>query len=187
MSLKHVILTVLSEQDASGYDIVKTFDESLGFFWNASHQQIYRDLKSLERDGLVLTTLVEQTGRPDKKVYRLTAAGHEQLDRWQRAPTETRVNSAFLVKLSGLADAVPERALSLLREQRHYHAAKLEKYRELLERHFADADVDGIPYPILVRYLALRRGLRGEEDWIGWIDECAALIGRRAMAAGARP
>ncbi len=44
MSLPHVILTVLSTRDATGYDITKEFSASIGYFWKASHQQVYREL-----------------------------------------------------------------------------------------------------------------------------------------------
>ncbi len=178
MSLRHVILTMLSEQNATGYDIAKAFDDSLAFFWNASHQQLYRDLKALEREGLVAATLVEQTHRPDKKVYRLTPAGRKQYEDWLCEPVETRVNSVLLVKLWGLVDSEPARALTLLREQRNFHGGKLRQYNKLLGLHFSGIEVDRLPYRLLIRYLALRRGIRGEEDWMAWIDECDSLIGR---------
>lgn len=178
MSLRHVILTVLSEREASGYDIARAFDESLSFFWNASHQQLYHDLKRLERDGLVTATLVKQSHRPDKKTYRITAAGQDYLDRWLAEPVETRVNSALMVKLTGLARAAPERALTLLSEQRGFHAGKLQRYRDIYRLHFEGVPTESLPYPLLLHFLTLRRGLRGEEDWIGWIDESIALIRR---------
>lgn len=187
MSLRHVILTVLSEGDATGYEIAKAFDESLAFFWNASHQQLYRDLKALEREGLVAATLFEQTHRPNKKVYRLTAAGRQQQLAWLSEPVETRVNSVLLVKLWGLADASPTRALALLGEQRKFHEAKLRRYDELMVQHFRHVALDRLPYFLLIRYLALRRGIRGEQDWIAWIDECVALIGPAASPVGNKP
>lgn len=53
MSLPHVILTVLSTRDATGYDITKEFSASIGYFWKASHQQVYRELNKngSERPG----------------------------------------------------------------------------------------------------------------------------------------
>ena len=47
MALSHAIMTALLEEDLTGYDLAKKFDTSLGFFWQASHQQIYQDLKKL--------------------------------------------------------------------------------------------------------------------------------------------
>ena len=45
MALTHAILTALLEEDLTGYELAKQFDVSLGFFWTASHQQIYQTLK----------------------------------------------------------------------------------------------------------------------------------------------
>ena len=53
MSLSHALLAALSQQSATGYELAQHFDGSLGHFWKASHQQIYRDLAKLEAQGLV--------------------------------------------------------------------------------------------------------------------------------------
>ena len=41
MALAHAIMTALLEDDLSGYELARDFETSLGFFWQASHQQIY--------------------------------------------------------------------------------------------------------------------------------------------------
>ncbi len=51
MALEHAILVSLSERAASGSDLVRRFDASIGFFWSATHQQIYRVLGRMEGDG----------------------------------------------------------------------------------------------------------------------------------------
>ena len=66
MSLPHAILTALLDEDLTGYALAKQFDVSLGFFWQASHQQIYRELKGLHLQGGVNVLEVPQHGKPDK-------------------------------------------------------------------------------------------------------------------------
>jgi DNA-binding PadR family transcriptional regulator len=68
MALEHAILVSLSERAASGLDLTRRFDKSIGFFWSATHQQIYRVLGRMEADGWVTCEVVAQQGRPDKKV-----------------------------------------------------------------------------------------------------------------------
>ena len=75
MALEHALLVALSEQPASGLDLAKRFGRSIGFFWHATHQQIYRVLARMDGDGWVTVTEVAQTGRPDKKVYAVSPAG----------------------------------------------------------------------------------------------------------------
>lgn len=48
MSLPHAILTALLEKPSSGLELTRRFDRSIGYFWSATHQQIYRELGKLE-------------------------------------------------------------------------------------------------------------------------------------------
>ena len=48
MSLPHAILTALLEKPSSGLELARRFDKSIGYFWSATHQQIYRELAKLE-------------------------------------------------------------------------------------------------------------------------------------------
>jgi hypothetical protein len=48
VSLRLAILGSLSSAPASGYDLARQFGLGLGWFWSASHSQIYPELKRLE-------------------------------------------------------------------------------------------------------------------------------------------
>ena len=63
MALGEAILVCLAEEPLTGYDLAKSFDTSIGFFWRADHQQIYRELKRLRTNGWVADELVVQTSR----------------------------------------------------------------------------------------------------------------------------
>ena len=86
MALPHAILVSLCEQCGSGYELAHRFDRSIGYFWSATHQQIYRTLRTMEDDGWVSARVVVQRGRPDKKVYTVSEAGRAELARWIAAP-----------------------------------------------------------------------------------------------------
>ena len=53
MALEHAILVSLLEQPGSGYELARRFERSIGYFWTATHQQIYRVLKRMESDGWI--------------------------------------------------------------------------------------------------------------------------------------
>jgi DNA-binding PadR family transcriptional regulator len=53
MALADAILACLTERPMTGYELAKTFDASIGFFWKADHQQIYRELSKLRDRGHV--------------------------------------------------------------------------------------------------------------------------------------
>ncbi|MBT2906481.1 PadR family transcriptional regulator, partial [Streptomyces sp. McG8] len=85
MSLPHAILTALLEKPSSGLELTRRFDRSIGYFWSATHQQIYRELGKLEAEGLIRALPSEQPARGQKKAYEVLPAGREELARWTAA------------------------------------------------------------------------------------------------------
>jgi DNA-binding PadR family transcriptional regulator len=53
MSLRSAILTALIERPSSGKELTRRFDLSFGYFWHATHQQIYRELGQMSDAGLI--------------------------------------------------------------------------------------------------------------------------------------
>ena len=79
MALAHAIMTALIDDEMSGYELARSFDNSLGFFWQASHQQIYQELRKLAERKWLKRREVRQSGKPDKISYRLTRRGRRAL------------------------------------------------------------------------------------------------------------
>ena len=53
MALSHAILATLLSGPVSRYKLTKRFNVAIGYFWQATHQQIYRELTSREEHGYV--------------------------------------------------------------------------------------------------------------------------------------
>ncbi len=181
MALRHVILTLLHKGPATGYEIVKEFDTVVGYFWSASHQQVYRDLGKLAEEGFVRFTLVPQEERPDRKVYELTAKGEEALMLWIESPVEPRkLHDELLVRLMA-GELVGSPALqSLLTSQRALRQERLEEYRRIEKEQFATADLDALPAVHRLAYMMLRLGIRGEEAWLEWAEEMDVVLEQMA-------
>src|SRR6266702_3142676 len=108
MALEHAILVSLAERASSGYELARRFDKSIGQFWTATHQQVYKVLARMESAGWVEATVVEQDGRPDKKVYDLTGEGRAELAAWIAQPADPEVTRSDLaVKIRGAAYGDP--------------------------------------------------------------------------------
>ena len=90
MSLEHAILVSLAERPASDYDLARRLDKSIGPFWQASLQQIYKVLGRMEKGGIV-SAAVKQDDRPDKRVYQITTAGRHELRDWTGLPTPVQM------------------------------------------------------------------------------------------------
>ncbi|WP_447644114.1 PadR family transcriptional regulator [Nocardioides zeae] len=84
MALEHVLLVALRERGGSGLELTQRFERTLGNFWQASHQQIYRTLGRMADDGWVDVETVAQTGRPDKKVYAVSPSARRCSPRGSR-------------------------------------------------------------------------------------------------------
>src|ERR1700709_1693590 len=93
MALRHAILVSLRGRAGSGYELPRRFDRSIGYFWAATHQQIYRTLRAMEDDGWVHATPVVQQGRPDKKAHTVSDDGRAELARWIGEPLSGRGSS----------------------------------------------------------------------------------------------
>ncbi len=176
MALDHAILVSLSERTASGYDLARRFDASIGFFWPASHQQIYRVLARMQEAGWITSTLQAQDGRPDKKTYAITEAGYAELDRWSAEPSPREaVRSDFTVKLRGFRD--PAAILAETRDRKADHEQRLKEYEASEARFYPDpAVLDGAD---LGSWLALRGGISAERQAIDWCDEILTALEER--------
>jgi DNA-binding PadR family transcriptional regulator len=184
VALPHAILVSLCEQAGSGYELARRFDRSIGYFWAATHQQIYRTLRTMETDGWVDVDVVEQQARPDKKVYRVTDAGRAELSRWIAEPLHGRGSSVsdsrtreLAVKIRGVVhgDDVSLGALETqVLELRRERTELLDTYLSLAKRQFPDPST--LHGAALHQYLVLRGGIRAEEGSIDWLDEVAAAM-----------
>ena len=100
MDVKTVCLGMLTDGEASGYDLKKEFESSFGHFFAAGYGSIYPALNALARDGLVECRHVPQEGKPDRKVYKITPAGREQLLEALQDPCPShKVRSEFLATM----------------------------------------------------------------------------------------
>ncbi|WP_326567752.1 PadR family transcriptional regulator [Amycolatopsis rhabdoformis] len=172
MALEHAILVSLSERSGSGYELARRFEKSIGLFWSATHQQIYRVLKRMEEAGWVAVEAVSQGGRPDKKVHTVSAAGRAELRRWLAEPNPAAGPQELAVKLRGASYGDPNAVAEELARHRAAHAERLDAYRQIEKRDF--------PSPgsgrALHQYLVLRGGIRAEEGQVEWFDEVLTAL-----------
>lgn len=177
MALEHAILVSLAERPGTGYEIGQQFQRSIGYFWSATHQQIYRTLKKLDADGLVTFESVVQDGRPDKKVYTLSDAGRALLTSWVESPTPlVPLRSDLGVKLRAAEFGDLARILGELKAHRDEADAQLQLYRGFERDYYPDPDA--LTGRKLHQYLVLRGGVRASQATVDWCDETIAGLQR---------
>ena len=177
MALSHAIMTALIDDDMSGYELAKSFDASLGFFWQASHQQIYQELRKLSDKGWLSKREVNQRGKPNKISYGLTKAGRDAMADW--VYQQSRVQESkddLLVKLYNLSAQNINHVMGEIDERRRGMMQRLYLYEKIRRAHYDDPE--RLPVRRQGVYLALLAGIRNGEQYLQWCDEALALLAR---------
>lgn len=197
MKLEYPLLGLLAGHRMTGYDIKKWLDwegQFLGLDRHAS--QIYRELNKMQVEGWIdFQVDVRGGGGPDAKVYRLTDAGMERLQRWVYSPylhprrfqdPEFPCRLQFTVMLDRL------RALELVRQELEFRVNQVARNRGR-DRSIvgvdpmAGVDVDALRF---VREQLHQHGMIGIDAWIDWLRQLLtklAMIDQGANTeAGAR-
>jgi DNA-binding PadR family transcriptional regulator len=148
----------------SGWDLARTIDGSVGAFWNVTRSQVYRELGTLEDEGLI--TQVGRTGARDRRVYRLTAAGRRTFKRWVARDLEDETRRVPVVLTTFFGEAVPPKRLAEILDGER---ADLEA--ELAELRAQDRSLAGDPHA----RAAVRFGIAYCRMALRWIDDTRRL------------
>jgi PadR family transcriptional regulator AphA len=175
------VLGLVAFGERSGYDLARLAEDSVAHLWMPSQSQIYKTLPRLVGWRLARRRDIEQRGRPDKSLYRITRAGRKILRGWldevEDDPAAGRV--VFPLKLFFCEFASPGTARAQLDAYRRFAGRRLERYEAL-----RGGTTFGSAYPGLV----LEHGIARLEATLGWIDATSEALdsgGRIAPASRA--
>ncbi|WP_024935208.1 MULTISPECIES: PadR family transcriptional regulator [Actinomadura] len=176
MSLRHAVLGLIAEMDgASGYDLLKVFEISLGNVWPARQSQLYGELGKLADAGLIE---VAEEGPRGRKAYRITEAGRAELHDWLvNVPAKVGRRDEALLRVFFLGLVEPDEAQRYLRRHKEGLGEYLDELKAL-EKDIDWGDDDLSVYGRLVieygkRFAAMRR------DWFEWaLQEITATKNR---------
>lgn len=190
MSLRFVLLALLSKEPDTGYGMGRLLHNQLNHLWNARLQQIYGELAKLESEGLVVSESFALPNRPAKKVYTLTPPGNDALDHWLiQPPTSAPPKNNLLVRLYCLDRIPKEVILQRLKEQQEMNEDKVHKLRDSL------ADAEQAHPKELGRLLTLEAAISHGDAEATWCAKAISTIERteltpsskrRAASRGAR-
>lgn len=178
MSLDHILLGLLREPQ-SGYELKNTFDTVFSHFWAAEISQIYRQLKTLERRGLLVSWGEPSDKGPPRKLYETTAEGRSELRDWlaggplfadRRVPYLAQ--TLFLEQLKSREESV--RFFEQLREEIEIRLKVLLEIDAavLLEQEEIEVLEDTDFYGQLV----LNHGIHRWRALLAWVEESLAIL-----------
>jgi DNA-binding PadR family transcriptional regulator len=185
MALGDAILACLTEHPMTGYELAKTFDSSIGFFWKADHQQIYRELSRLRDRGYIQGREVVQSGKPNKLVYTLTSEGRAALKHWAARPSSPpSIKDDLLVRLYALDSVDIEPLRTDLMARLEHHRDRALRYERILNKRFPE----GTALPADTgKLLGLRIGLRHERMVAEWCEEAIDALSAISHATQVLP
>lgn len=169
MSLSYVLLTSLLEKPCTGSELARRFDRSIGFFWTATHQQIYRELATMLTKGWI-STLEDDSPLSRKKTYQVEQLGRTELANWmlkQSPPAQLR--EELLVRLRAEAQCHTQQLLPELERHLKLHQEKLKLYQTIYEKDFSHTNSHD--KTLFLHKMILDLGIRLEHGWIEWLEE----------------
>lgn len=180
MSLRYVVMALLSKEPNTGYRLGRLLDDQLGHLWDARLQQIYSELGKLERQGFVEAENILLPNRPTKKIYSLTPSGWEELDGWlAQPPAATPPRNSLLIRLYCLERIPRDVVMRRLQEQQDRHESTASQLRERL------SEADHTNPKELGNVLALEASLAQTEAQATWCGKARTLLGQEGKSAEA--
>ena len=179
MTLQNVLLGFLNLGPLTGYEVKKLLDQSTQAFWHAGLNQIYPTLKSLEDMGLVSSEIQPQEGRPDKRLYRITADGKAELLDWLSEPIRDLppTKNLGLLKLFFAGYLDRDRILLHLRTQLDLHEQELRRYQERVKPLITEVVArTGLKREGTMWELVRQLGEAHERTYIEWLQRAISAV-----------
>ena len=166
------VLGLLVERAASGYDLAKQAQRSVGYIWTPAKGHIYAVLPRLVAQGLATRRTVREGQRPEKQLYRVTPKGERAFRAWLESDEPTELEP-FLLKVFFGRLLPPDRLVEHVERHRRQAAELLAEYRTI-ERRLEGCD------DAYWSHLTLRFGIARTRARVRWADEVLRELRDRA-------
>jgi len=112
----YVVLGLLLDEPASGWDLARKIDRSIAHFWPLTKAHIYAELPKIAARNWASAEAIAQSGAPDRRVFTATAAGRQAFRDWiaEVNLTDERGRQPLQLQLFFAAHADPAKLGELL-------------------------------------------------------------------------
>lgn len=129
-NLRYAVLGLIASktQGVHGYQLKGECEAIADECGALNYGRLYRILEELENSGALSMADEIQKGRPNRKVYRITAQGRRDLDDWLLAPVEPNgqpVRDEMVLKLLFLGAENVDRIYEVIKQQRSVYLTRL--------------------------------------------------------------
>jgi len=179
MSLKHGILGLLTYGSMTGYELMKVFNESLNFFWNAQTSQIYRELDKIEKNQWVSSEYVIQKDKPNKKIFTISDSGKEELQQWldNHSPEKLfKCRDEMTMRVFFGSEGNIDRLKQELQEYIRLNELFLSRLKPMENELNNREKLTNKPGEKLYWIMGMKRGYLNAESNIKWAVECLEML-----------
>jgi DNA-binding PadR family transcriptional regulator len=172
VSVRAGLLALLGERPTYGFQLKTAFEDATGETWPLNVGQVYTTLDRLERDGCVE---VDETD--GQKIYRLTAAGEAELERWWATVPgdEPPPRDELILKVLLALPYGRDHALDVVTHQRNALLDLLSR-RQREARGRRETDRPGPAATALAAELVTDALVMRLEADLRWLDRCEARL-----------
>lgn len=189
----YVVLGLLPDEPASGWELARKIDRSIAHFWPLTRAHVYAELPKIADRRWATTEAVARSGAPDRRVYTATTAGRQAFEEWIATLelTEERGRQPLQLQMFFAAHADSARLQQVLdtweQRSRHTeaHCADILSHRGIDARQLprlslgasaATADTPTALHLLDARGMTALFGLRRAQADLAWLHEVRDVL-----------
>jgi len=165
LSPEYVILGLIAQRAAHGYELHQRLMETFGFIWRISQSQAYAIIARLERKGEITSRTVRQVALPTRHPYQLTHTGRHRFRQWLFAdsPCSSRaIRIEFTTRLYFVSALYPDKVSQVLQSQMQ----KVTQGKDQIVQTLAEFEADDV-----FNRFALDLRVRQLDTILGWLHD----------------
>ncbi|MCP3743112.1 MULTISPECIES: PadR family transcriptional regulator [Paenibacillus] len=169
--LSYGLLGLLAREESSGYDLMLRIQP----FWQAKHSQIYPLLARMEGKELLASRWIQQSDKPDKKMYTITDKGIHMLQQWsQEALAAPVTRDELSLRLFCLWLTDKSSANRMLEERKRHFIQKIQHLEDILNNipaenlHFGSKNFGD--------YILVQKGLLNAKAGLEWCQMVLRML-----------
>lgn len=172
---QYTLLGLLAREPLSGYEMKQQINSRISHFYKINNNQLYPSLSKLEKAGFIELQAIEQESyRPPRKIYRITASGIDTLKSWVLELPEAEDSKTFLLKQYSSWLLKPNELFSLIKKKKEQHERTLEDYKKRISS-FEEQN-SNVNHPLFSTISVINMGINFEEASILWCDRMLQLL-----------
>ena len=174
VSIRHLILGLLTQQPMSGYDIKRSLKSLSWLVDSPSFGSIYPALRALQEDGLVTMEVASRQGKPSRKIYTITEAGRQVLRDWMDQPVAPGASlRTFVMRLIMASNFSHTGLIAHLQQRRSQVAVHYATLKQIAEALDGTGDSE--------QRLAFGYGLALATAELAWLDSALERLSQQPL------